>query len=113
MSTSDIWRDFDPNLELPVGLKNVNVTPTVQEGTVVDNPSDDFDLDVQLESYEDEASDEPDEDVPNDILEPPGSFEIVSQTVRTAPDGRQVVDIVIEVEDMPGASDYEFRITTQ
>ena len=112
MTTTDIWRDFDPNLELPIGLKNVNVTPTVQEGTVVESPENDVELDPQTESYEDEASDDSDEDIANDILEPPGSFEILSQTVRTAPDGRQVVDIVIEVEDMPGAADYDFRITT-
>lgn len=110
MSTSDIWRDFDPNLEAPVELKNVNVTTTVQEGTVVESGENDVELDIQLETLDDEGS-ELDENASNDILEPPGSFEILSQTVRTGPDGTQVIDIVIEVEDMPGATDYDVRVT--
>lgn len=108
--TTDIWRDFDPNLDLPVGLKNVNVTPTVQEGVVVDTPEDILE-DSQFETSDEELEDL-NEDFSTDILDPPGSLEIVSQTVRTAPDGRQVVDIVIEVEDIDGALNYEIRVTT-
>lgn len=107
--TTDIWRDFDPNLDLPVGLKNVNVTPTVQEGVVVDTPDDDSNLD-EVEFLE--VDEDLNEDFSNDILDPPSSMEIVSQTVRTAPDGRQVVDIIIDVEDIDGALNYEVRVTT-
>lgn len=110
---TDIWRDFDPNLDLPVGLKNVNVTPTVQEGIVVDTPAEGDDVDPSDSlGIDDEDGGDLNEDFSNDILDPPGSMEIVSQTVRTAPDGRQVVDIIIDVEDVSGALNYEVRITT-
>lgn len=108
---TDIWRDFDPNLEIPYGLKNVNVKPTVQEGTVVetfDEPAIDDGIDI----IEDEIDDDLNEDFSNDILDPPDSLVIVSQTVRTAPDGRQVVDVVVEVEDIPSALNYDIRVTT-
>ena len=108
--TTEIWRDFDPNLEAPVDLKNVRVTPTVQEGTtqsVIDN---DAEIDVQTETLDDIES-ELDEDYADDVLDTPSAFDIISQTVRTAPDGRQVVDIIIDVEEIVGALDYEVRVT--
>lgn len=109
--TTDIWRDFDPNLDLPVGLKNVNVTPTVQEGLVVDTPEGEIDPEDTNVIGLIEDEEDLNEDFSNDILEAPGSLEVVSQTVRTAPDGRQVVDLVIEVEDVDGALNYELRVT--
>lgn len=44
-------------------------------------------------------------------IETPQSLTIVSQEVRVAPDGRSLVDIVLDVEDVPGASNYELRVT--
>lgn len=41
----------------------------------------------------------------------PEAFAIVSQTLRTAPGGQQVVDLIIDVTDVPGISEYEFRVT--
>lgn len=105
--TTDIWRDFDPNLEPPVELKNVVVKPTSPDG--VDAPPGE-EFDAQTETIDDEDS-ELEEDYSFEVLEPPSEFVILSQTVRTAPDGTQVVDVVIEIEDMPGAVDYQPRIT--
>jgi len=42
-------------------------------------------------------------------LQPPENITIVEQIVRKASDGRSLVDLVIEVEDMPGATEYEVR----
>lgn len=39
------------------------------------------------------------------------NLEIISQVIRRAADGTQVVDIVAEVDDVPGITKYEFRIT--
>ena len=44
-------------------------------------------------------------------LQAPNTMSIVSQTVKVAPDGRFVVDVVIEVEDVPGAANYEVRLS--
>lgn len=55
------------------------------------------------------------------ITEPPGGdqyavsapdwFYIISQTVRSTPGGGQVVDVLLQIEDKPGVTEYEVRIT--
>lgn len=45
-----------------------------------------------------------------EIPRPPTSFEVVGQIVRTQPDGSQVVDVTLEVPDMPGVKEYEVRV---
>lgn len=44
------------------------------------------------------------------LPKPDVSFNLVSQTLRIAPDGKQVVDVVIELPDVDGA-EYEMRVT--
>lgn len=41
----------------------------------------------------------------------PDILGVVSQTLRTTNTGAQVVDVVIEVEDIPGLSKYDYRVT--
>lgn len=105
---TEIWRDFDPNLDIPIGLKNARVASSVDKTSELPEP--DADIDIQTETLVDEES-ELDEEEVGDELDVPGTFEIVSQTVRTGPDGSQVVDIVIDVEEVEGAVKYEVRIT--
>lgn len=108
MTSTEIWRDFDPNLDIPLDLKNVRVS--IRPDVVNDAPVPDADIDVQEDTLEDDES-QLDDDETDDDLGVPGSYAIVSQTVRTAPDGSQVVDVVIDVEDIEGASKYDVRIT--
>ena len=44
-------------------------------------------------------------------LPPPTGLEIKSQTIGFTPDGRQFVDVVIEFNEVDGASNYDVRIT--
>ncbi len=44
-------------------------------------------------------------------LDTPDNFTIVSQTLRRAPGGQQVVDIVLQAEDVVGAVNYEIQVT--
>lgn len=105
--TTEIWRDFDPNLDIPIGLKNARVTILPDRDDV---PDPNADIDFQTETYIDEESELGEEEV-GDELDVPGTFFIVSQLIRTAPDGSQVVDVVIDVEEVEGAIKYEVRIT--
>lgn len=41
----------------------------------------------------------------------PKVIKIISQDVRKNKSGDQIVDVVFEVEDVPGAEKYEFRVT--
>lgn len=43
-------------------------------------------------------------------LQTPQWLTIVDQQVRVAPDGRSVVDVYFECEDVPGAIDYQLRV---
>jgi hypothetical protein len=43
-------------------------------------------------------------------LPTPNALTVVEQIIRTLPDGSQVVDVVVEVDDVEGAVKYEFRI---
>lgn len=105
---TEIWRDFDPNLDIPIGLKNARVS--TKPDVTGELPDPDADINIQFETLIDEDS-ELDEEEVGDELDVPGTFEIISQTVRTGPDGSQVVDIVIDVEEVEGAVKYEVRIT--
>ena len=106
--TTEIWRDFDPNLTIPVGLKNARVatSPTVTK----DLPEPDADIDIQTETDEDDNS-LLNEDEIDDELGVPGSADIISQTVRTTPAGNQVVDVVLDIDGIDGSVKYEIRIT--
>lgn len=44
-------------------------------------------------------------------ISPPTDFWIVSQTGRSVPGGGTVIDVLIHIVDVPGAVEYEVRIT--
>lgn len=46
-------------------------------------------------------------------IQPPSSVMIVDQIFRKSPDGSTVVDLVLEVEDVPGAQEYEVRVANR
>lgn len=45
-----------------------------------------------------------------ETLLPPEMVTVVSTSARQAPDGRTVIDVVIEVEDVPGITQYDIRV---
>lgn len=44
-----------------------------------------------------------------DTLSPPDGLYVVDSVFRRGPDGRTVVDLVFEVDSVPGAEEYEIR----
>lgn len=60
----------------------------------------------------DASSDEIEVTLPgvDDGLQPPTDIMVVDQIFRKGADGRIVVDLVLEVEDMSGAAEYEVRV---
>jgi hypothetical protein len=102
MPNTEIWRDFDANLPIPAGLKNARdvARSELQDGSEF--------TDEVLEGAD---ASELDEEFVEDLLLPPTAFSIVSETIRMGPGGAQVVDMVLDVEDVQGAVNYEVRIT--
>ena len=47
----------------------------------------------------------------NEILGVPSNFSVFSQTVKILPDGTAMVDVILDIPDVPGANNYEVRIT--
>lgn len=105
--TTEIYVDFDPSFDIPVELKNARIyrDPSMQ---VIDGA--DTDINIQDETLDEDDSQE-DIEEPGDALDTPQSFVVISMTPRTSPEGNQVVDVVIDIEDVPGATDYEVRKT--
>lgn len=90
---------IDPMFNIPVGVTDLEYT-------------EDSSLDLRLTQ----------DDNGNYIYTPPGGIQsnqyglptpniigVVSQTIRTAKSGSQVVDVVIEADDIPGVR-YEVRV---
>lgn len=70
--------------------------------------------DEEIVIYEIENDGGPDFSSDNPLsLSAPESILVKSQTVRFAPDGKQVVDVVLTVADVDGAQNYEVRVSKQ
>lgn len=102
-------KEIDPRFFLPpnvvdLGYKDItSPTDDNQNGQDIDvtiNPDDYYTGEVT----EPESSDE------NRLL-PPDYIELVSQTARVASGGTVVVDVVIDVEDVANASQFDVRLT--
>jgi len=94
-------RYIDPNFFIPEDMPEEiwDHKPSNQIGQ-------DGDFDVDVFENIDEGEDSVD-DGPLTI----DDVRVVSQKIRRAKDDSIVVDIVVEVDDIPGATKYEFRIT--
>lgn len=62
-----------------------------------------------IPDYNDFEEAEPQDQDAVGIPMPPTSFSVVSQTVRNV-DGNQVVDVVLEVPDIPGVKQFDIRV---
>lgn len=89
----------DPNFDLPAGVAGIGyVSPEEKE------------LEDSAIGYE-IVEDEVDNPFTTPALRPPDYITVVSQVMRQATDGRFVVDVILEVDDMPTVTKYEVGIT--
>jgi hypothetical protein len=117
--------NLDPRLFIPDGVIDIGVkssgidpenptdTPSATsaeaiEGVEVDDSGTTDDGEVHYDEPSNLPVESGDEE---DKLPTPQYIEIVSQTIRIAPDGSSLVDVVINVEDIPGISNYDVRMT--
>ena len=90
---------LDPNFHVPPGLARVrNANLLIQD-------------EVQIGGDDGAGSgDEEDGSLDPDSLPAPEFAYVVSQTTRTLANGAYVIDVVFEVEDVPGADAAEVRV---
>lgn len=117
---------IDPRLFVPTSVLGISVKSSeIDPDLPTPNPADDEDISDSTSPSGDTGSgdgsdvvyeppsnnDIPAESGEVDKLPTPQTLTIVSQTIRIAPDGSSLVDVVIEVEDIPGVSNYDVRVT--
>lgn len=109
----------DPRLFLPEGvidmsLKSAEIEPDSPVGVPLEDVlEDDNAVDPSDVVYDDGSAPETDEGGQEEVdtLPTPQYILVLDQVVRFAPDGKALVDVTIEVEDIPGISNYEVRMT--
>lgn len=98
---------IDPVFGIPAGAEDafVYTDETVFIGADQDS--------IAVEETTEAPGEEFDEQIPDvaNVIDTPTDFKVLSQTLRRAPGGQQVVDIIIESEDVAGAVNYEFQVT--
>lgn len=99
---------LDPNFFLPPGV--VDLRYVNDQDTDGLYPDDDPTEAVDPDTGENTDGDINVGDV-NTALAPPANITIISQTVRPVSGGSYVVDVVIDVEDVPGVTNYETRLS--
>lgn len=106
---------IDPQFYVPEDVTGIR--PATTEDLIPDDPDQDYlsgvDYDVEILNDGDVSINDGTGSIDTvDVLQTPQTISIVSQTVRFTPDGQSVVDVVIAVEDVLGATNYEVRIST-
>lgn len=122
ISTSNVIKTpevvLNPVFFLPSDVVDVRVgdpsDPVEEDGVTYDDVVDVDD--IIDESETDSVVDTPNVPIDDDgegaeMLPTPQWMTIVDQQVRIAPDGKAVVDVVIELEDITGATEYDIRMT--
>lgn len=97
------------------GVDPMFFVPEGMEEIVYDDNIEDPEAPVDEESEDELTSDEyltnETEDNNSEAPDTPDVLGVLQQIVKTGSSGAQVVDVIIEVEDIPGISNYEFRVT--
>lgn len=91
---------------IPAGVDELTYNEPVIESTPLDE-----ELDVFLE-LTDDTSDVFDDDTTGDLVPAtPQILSVISQTIRTDLSGKDVVDVVFDVDPVPGNVTYVLRVT--
>lgn len=99
---------IDSNAFLIPGLVNVEYANPEDRAVSITEGFEGEEISIIYDEFTDVSEDT---GVESNFLRPPDSAEIVEQIVRVAPDGRFVVDVVLEVENISGVSNYDVGIT--
>jgi hypothetical protein len=103
---------IDPNFFLPPNVVDMRYVDIEGEDTSTQR---DDDGEIVGTNYDDVAIYDfeqfPTTDSASSLLSPPDTVTFVSQTVRVAADGKFVVDLIIDVEDVPGVVRYDVSLS--
>ncbi len=108
---------LNPVFFIPPDVVDIRVADTTDPSEENDITYDDIidaddvlsDTDLATNSGPESFADEDGEG--GEVLPTPQWMTIIDQQVRIAPDGKAVIDVVIELEDVSGTTEYDVRIT--
>lgn len=101
---------IDPRFDVPEGLASFVYEETTNPDDVVTSPVSNVDV-IEIYTGEPSIEETDSDDYTHDAPPVPQEFSILSQTIHMSPDGRQLVDVEIEVEDIPGVVQIDVRVT--
>lgn len=101
---------IDPRFDVPEGLGSFAYEEATTDPENVESSTPDSDV-VEIYTGEPSVAETDVSDVTHDAPPVPEEFTILSQTIHMSPDGRQLVDVEIQVEDIPGVIQIDFRVT--
>jgi hypothetical protein len=101
---------IDPRFDVPEGLDSFVYEETTNPDELVTTPVGDSDV-IEIYTGEPSVEETDSDDFTHDAPPTPQEFSILSQTIHMSPDGRQLVDVEIEVEDIPGVIQIDVRVT--
>lgn len=90
---------LDPMFVIPAGAEDLFVYTKAQDDVTQ------FDVEDITFDVDDSVT-----DADSTFLGVPDNFSILSQTVRRSSGGQLVIDVVIEIDDVPGATDYDVQV---
>lgn len=103
--------EIDPNFFLPpnvVDMRYADIDEADDSATTRSDTGEVVSVNYDEVDYSDLITDPGTGTVPP-LLFPPDSVTLVSQQVRVTDDGRFVVDVILEVEDIPGVINFDVR----
>jgi len=101
---------IDPRFDVPEGLSSFVHETSTNPDEIKTSSVSDTDV-VEIYTGEPSVEETQTDDYTHDAPPTPQEFSILSQTIHMSPDGRQLVDVEIEVEDIPGIAQIDVRVT--
>lgn len=101
---------IDPRFDVPEGLDSFVYEQSTNPDELNTAPVSDTDV-IEIYTGEPSVEETDSDDYTHDAPPVPQEFTILSQTIHMSPDGRQLVDVEIEVEDIPGVIQIDVRVT--
>jgi len=97
---------INPVFFIPDGVDDLAYT---NDAPITVTPDDidenEFEVDIDIDNSDPSESDDP-----GDSLETPQVLDVFSQTIRMASAGNEVVDVVFDITEVMGVSNYEIRV---
>lgn len=107
---SDKFREINPNFSIPEGLSVFGYAEISEEGGEADFDVVEVEY-IGIDDFESAEDSEENYDSEDETPPVPEIYGVVAEEILTGPDGSQVVNITLEVEDIEAMTQFDIRFT--